>query len=98
MAVLNTATVPVIGDGTMEVTIVTKLEAALTSLGRVYAFCVLGSMSTSVGTNVVGAGQNQVPDLATLRGWTMTALWAGVPAVLAFVLNMLTPRTTVAAK
>lgn len=96
MAVLNTATVPVSGDGTIDIKIVTKLEAALVSLGRVYAYCVVGSLSTSVGTNVVGAGQNQVPNLDRLHGWVMVALWSGVPAVLAFLLNILSPRATVA--
>lgn len=97
MATLNTATVPVRGDGTMEVTIVTKLEAAAWAGVRTFAY---SASSYLVGTIAVAGvnGASHTPNLETLRGWGLGALFAGGTALIAFIKNLAAPKATVASK
>lgn len=96
MAVLNTATVPVIGNGTMEVTIVTKLEAAAWAGVRTFVYSASSYVVGAIGVAAATGTGGQTPNLTTIKAWGLGALFAGGTAVIAFVKNLSAPKTTVA--
>ena len=68
----------------------TRIEAALWSGGRVFGYSASAYL---VGTIAVNG--SQVPDLETAKGWALGAVYAGGAALVAFLKNVLKPRSQV---
>ena len=71
-----------------------RLEAAVASAARVSIYSATSYLVGVIGTRAV-AGGSQTPDLETLRGWAIGAVFAGGAALVSFVKNMTAPRSQV---
>lgn len=71
-----------------------RLEAALFSAGRVSLYASSSYLASTIAARAI-AGGSQTPDLETLKGWGLGALFAGGTALIAFVKNMTKPRSQV---
>lgn len=71
-----------------------RLEAALFAAGRVSLYASSSYLVGAIGTRAV-AGGSQTPDLETLRGWAIGAVFAGGAALVSFVKNLTAPRSQV---
>lgn len=78
----------------MKTKYMSRLEAAIGSAARVSAYSATSYLVGVIGTRAV-AGGSQTPDLETLKGWGIGALFAGGAALVSFIKNMTVPRSQV---
>jgi len=78
----------------MKTKYLSRLEAALWSAGRVSLYASSSYLTGTIATRALTGG-SQTPDLETLKGWGIGAMFAGGTALIAFVKNMTKPRSQV---
>jgi hypothetical protein len=99
MATIATQTVQADGHGVLVVKVLTRLEAAARSAGRVWCYAAGAIIFTNRAEIITAIGNgSDRPDFTTLEGIGKAAITAGVAAAAALVVNWVRPKTTVAAK